>query len=129
MIDIENKQYTAVKNGIKDICSSIGTSINSSKPPDFPYLAFEQLDNPIHQRTISSGSNENHVQPMIQISVFSTKNKTECKNIMSKADEIMLNDGWTRTFGPRQIETNSSYYRIDARYQAIVDKNKKIFRM
>lgn len=129
MIDIENQQFTRVKNELGSLCKSYGTSLVSDKPPLFPYMAFVQRDNPIYQKTIDSGSNENHVQPMIQISVFSDKNKTECKNIIAAADRVMVDDGWIRIFGPQPIETSSSYFRMDARYQAVVDKNKKIYRI
>lgn len=128
MIDIENQQFTKVKTALGRLCKGYGTSLVSDKPASWPYMSFVQMDNPVYQRTIDSGSNENHVQPMIQISVYSKSNKTECKNVIAAADAVMINDGWVRIFGPQPIEVNSSYFRMDARYQAVVDKNKNIYR-
>ncbi len=129
MIDIENSQFTKVKVALGTLCKGYGTSTVSAVPAAWPYMSFVQMDNPTYQRTIDSGSSENHVQPMIQISVYSNSNKTECKTVMAAADAVMIDDGWTRIFGPQPIETNSSYFRMDARYQAVVDKNKNIFRI
>lgn len=128
MIDIENLQYTKVKNALGSLCKGYGTSLVTNTPSDWPYMSFVQMDNPVYRQTIDSGSNENHVQPMIQISVYSKSNKTECKNVIAAADAVMINDGWVRIFGPQPIDANSSYFRMDARYQAVVDKNKNIYR-
>lgn len=123
MIDIENALFTLVKNEIKDICPYSGTSEKNEAPSDFPYMLFVQKDNPPLKESRDSGSNENHVQPMIQIDVFSSASKQECKNIHSKIDDSMQSKGFERIFGAQPINTGSTYYRMVSRYQGIVRKN------
>ncbi len=123
MINIKNAMFTTLKNEIKDICPNLG-SVESDTPPNLPYIAFLQRDNAPFKGSADSGSKENHVQPMIQIDVYTSKtNDTmyHAETIADKADEIMQKYGWERIFGPQPIATN--YFRVTMRYQGVVRKN------
>lgn len=124
MIDIENYQYTRVKNGVLSLCPNSGTTEVQTTPPEFPYMSFVQKDNPMYRGSMDSDSKENHVNPMIQIDVYTmgTTQKTDCKKIMAKIDETMQADGWERTYGPQPIATGKDYYRMTMRYRGIVSK-------
>lgn len=120
MINIKNAMYTVLKNEIASICPNSGT-VEQETPPSFPYLSFIQKDNPSYKKTQDSGSKENHVQPMIQIDIYTTDSMYKCETIADKADAVMQSCGWERIFGPQPIK--SSYFRITMRYQGIVKKN------
>jgi hypothetical protein len=124
MIDIESAQFTNVKNAVvsKYPSCTCSTLDNSSSAPSFPYLEFVQKDNPIYAQSIDSGSKENHVQPMIQIDVFTNDTMLKAKQIMATTDNQMQADGWQRIFGPQPMSLISPY-RLTCRYQAIVKQN------
>lgn len=124
MINIKNSQYTRVKNAISSICQNSGTSEENDTPPKLPYLLFVQKDNPTHRQSQTFDSKENHVQPMVQIDVYTSKESDtmyNCEKIFELADNQMVADGWTRIFGP-QPQTKG-HNRLTARYQAIVKLN------
>ncbi len=124
MISIKNYQFTRVKTGISSICANCGTLSENEAPTALPYLSFTQKDNPTYRQTRDSGSNENHVQPMVQIEVYTSKTNStmyQCEQIFNKADEIMINDGWTRITGP--IPSSKTHHSLTARYQAVVGQN------
>lgn len=123
MINIKNSQFTRVKNSISTICPNSGTTEDNDTPPVFPYLSFIQKDNPTYRKTQDSGSNENHVQPMVQMIVYTSKeNDTmyHCEQIFEAADTVMIADGWTRIFGPQP--STKGYNSLTARYQAVIEK-------
>jgi len=117
IIDIEVAQFNKVKTGIASLCTNSGT-VEPQTPPSFPYLSFVMKDNPIYRRTSDSDKKENHVQPMIQIDVFSTTSMYNAKQIMKLVDAVMVGDGWERTF--LQPIQSVSPFRVTARYQAVV---------
>ena len=122
MISIETTLFNIVKDAVKSICPNYGT-VEQATPSSFPYMLFVQKDNPSYKGTQDSDSKENHVQPMIQIDIFSNKSMYECKTIIAKADDEMQKYGFERIFGAQPIPTGSTYYRITARYQGIVQQN------
>ncbi len=119
MIDIEALEYGRVKEAISSLCPNSGT-VDQSTTPKFPYLQFVQMDNPTYKPTQDSDSKENHVQPMIQIDVYSTASLYNAKQILKLADTQMQSDGWERTF--MQPLNLSSPYRYTARYRAVVEE-------
>ena len=126
MINIKNAQFTRVKTALSTMIKSSGTIEELPTSPDFPYLSFVQKDNPQYTRSQTFNSKENHVQPMIQLDVY-TANPSDtmykCEQIMDLADSIMIADGWGRIFGPQPTVKASSYNRLTARYQGIVKQN------
>lgn len=121
MIDVENALYTDVRNAINDICKSGTTEVNT--PSAFPYVSLVQKDNPTYEKTVTSGNNENHVKPMVQIDVYSDKSKAECKSICNTVDDVIRSDGFTRTMGYEPIVNGPNYWRFTARYTGVVSKN------
>lgn len=119
MIDIEVLQYNRVKDAISSLCPNSGT-VDQSGTPKFPYLQFVQMDNPTYKFTQDSDSKENHVNPMIQIDVYTTDSLYNAKQILKLADTQMQSDGWERTF--MQPLNLSSPFRYTARYTAVVEE-------
>jgi hypothetical protein len=123
MIDIEAAEFTKVKAAIVAAYSTCNcVTVSADTPTTFPTMLFSQKDDPVYKQSIDSGSKENHVQPMIQIDVFTTDTMLKAKQIMAVADTAMQADGWERTFGPQPLSLVSPF-RIVCRYQAIVKQN------
>lgn len=124
MIDIEYFEFGRVKTAVSTLCTTCGTT-DQSGTPVFPYLKFDQKDNPVYKQSIDSGSKENHVQPMIQLDVYMNNNdKLKSKQIMALADTQMRTDGFERVFGPQYLPTTTTgVICLTARYQVIIKQN------
>jgi hypothetical protein len=124
IIDIEYFEFNRVKTAVTSLCTNCGTT-DQTGTPKFPYLKFDQKDNPAYKPSIDSGSKENHVQPMIQIDVYmNNSDKYKAKQIMALADTQMQIDGFERIFGPQGLPTTTAgVICLTARYQAIIKQN------
>ena len=133
MIDIENEVFNRVATRVREQFPDIfmvGEYVSS--PSSFPAASLVEMDNAIREATIDSGSNENHVNVMYEVNVYSNKTtgkKSECKSILALIDEEMTAMGFVRsTLTPMPNEYDSTIYRMVARYRAAVSTNHKIFR-
>ena len=133
IIDIENAVFDAVTTAVRTKYPNIfitGEYVNS--PSSFPAVSLVEMDNSIRETTIDSGSNENHVNVMYEVNVYSNKTtgkKSECREILGLIDEEMLLMGFSRsTLTPVPNEYDSTIYRMVARYRAVVSSNNTIYR-
>lgn len=133
MIDIENQVFDRVAKRVREQFPNIfmtGEYVNS--PASFPAASVVEMDNSIRDATIDSGSNENHVNVMYEVNVYSNKTtgkKSECKAIMALLDNEMTAMGFVRsTLTPVPNEYDSTIYRMVARYRAAVSSNHTIYR-
>ena len=133
MIDIENDIFNilaqAVRSEYPDIFLS-GEYVKS--PPIFPCISLVEMENKVYRRTQSSGHIENHIEITYELNVYSNKTagkKAECKALTSFADGVLSSLGLTRTMlNPIPNLDDATIYRMTGRYQAIVSKDKIIFR-
>ena len=133
MIDIENQVFDRVA---KRICEQypnifmVGEYVKS--PSSFPAVSLMEMDNSSREDTVDSGSNENHVNVMYEVNVYSNKTtgkKSECKTIVALIDEEMAAMGFVRsTLTPVPNEYDSTIYRMVGRYRAAVSNDHKIYR-
>lgn len=133
MIDIENEVFDRVASRVREQFPDIfmtGEYVNS--PSSFPAVSLVEMDNSVREATIDSSSNENHVNVMYEVNVYSNKTtgkKSECKAIIALIDTEMTAMGFVRsTLTPVQNEYDSTIYRMVGRYRAAVSTNYKIFR-
>lgn len=133
MIDIENQVFDRVAKRVREQFPNIfmtGEYVNS--PASFPAASVVEMDNSIRETTIDSGSNENHVNVMYEVNVYSNKTtgkKSECKAIIALIDNEMTAMGFERiTLTPVPNEYDSTIYRMVARYRAAVSSNHTIYR-
>ena len=133
MIDIESAVFNAVATKVREVYPDIfmvGEYVKS--PPSFPAVSLMEMDNSTRIETIDSGSDENHVNVMYEVNVYSNKTvgkKSECKAIVALIDEEMLAMGFSRsTLTPVPNENDSTIYRMVGRYRAAVSYNNTIFR-
>lgn len=133
MIDIENEIYDHVSKLIREKRADVNmTGEYVRSPSSFPHLSLIEMSNTVFTSTQTSTEYENHVVVMYEANVYSNKTKgkkTECKDIISLLDDIMLSLGFTRTMlQPIPNMDDATIYRMTARYTAIVSKDKMIFR-
>lgn len=133
MIDIENQVFDRVATRVREQFPDIfmtGEYVNS--PPSFPAVSLVEMDNSVREATIDSGSNENHVNVMYEVNVYSNKTtgkKSECKAIIALIDTEMTAMGFVRsTLTPVQNEYDATIYRMVGRYRAAVSTDHKIYR-
>lgn len=133
MIDVENEIYSIVSKAVRSKYPKIYMAGEYIKvPPSFPCVSLIEADNQVYRNTRTTDSNENHVQVIYEVDVYSNKKtgrKSECKTILALIDTLMINLGFTRTIlTPVPNEEDATVYRMVARYRAIVSKEKIIYR-
>ena len=133
MIDIENVVFNTVAIRVREQFPNIymvGEYVKS--PPSFPVVSLVEMDNSTRTDTIDSGSNENHVNVMYEVNVYSNKTvgkKSECKEIIALIDKEMLALGFERNaLTPVPNMNDSTIYRMVGRYRATVSANHEIIR-
>ena len=133
MIDIENEVFNRVATRVREQFPDIfivGEYVKS--PSYFPAVSLMEMDNSVREDTVDSGSNENHVNVMYELNVYSNKTtgkKSECKAIVALIDQEMTAMGFVRsTLIPVPNEYDSTIYRMVGRYRAAVSSDHKIFR-
>ena len=133
MIDIENEVFNRVATRVREQFPDIfmvGEYVSS--PSSFPAASLVEMDNSIREATIDSGSNENHVNVMYEVNIYSNKTagkKSECKAILALIDTEMTAMGFVRsTLTPVPNEYDSTIYRMVGRYRAAVSSDHKIYR-
>lgn len=106
MIDHEFEVYTELKNAVLAKHPALAcSSIEQPTPPSFPFLAFEQYDNPVAMETYDG--TERFVAPKFRITVFCDGNdKVQAKAILADADAYMASVGFIRSFGPQKVATD-----------------------
>lgn len=133
MIDIENAVFNTVATKVREQYPDIymvGEYVKS--PSSFPAVSLVEMDNATRTDTIDSGSNENHVNVMYAVDVYSNKTtgkKSECKAIIALIDKEMLALGFARaTLTPVPNMNDSTIYRMVGRYRATVSAKHEIIR-
>jgi hypothetical protein len=133
MIDIESAVFNQVATRVREVYPDVfmaGEYVKS--PPSFPAVSLVEMENSTRVETIDSGSNENHVNVMYEVNVYSNKTvgkKSECKEIIALIDEEMLAMGFSRsTLTPVPNEYDSTIYRMVGRYRATVSSKHEIYR-
>lgn len=128
MIDIEPMVFETVKNAVSPVkCSP--TYQDRSKV--FPLVTVEEYDNSVYEKTQDSGNSENHARLLYEVNVYSnltSGKKAQAKELMKKVDEVMAKMGFVRSYcSPTPNLSDSTVYRITARYKAIADKEQNIY--
>ena len=133
MIDIETEIFNIVATKVREKFQNIymtGEYVKS--PPSFPCVSLVEADNQSYRNSRTTDSNENHVEVLYEVNVYSnlkTGKKAQCKSIIAFVDEQLSALGFTRTLlTPVPNEEDATIYRMVGRYRAIVSKNKVIYR-
>lgn len=133
MIDIENEIYSSIALLLR---TQYGNTFNVSSerlnaPSHFPCVSIVQENVESDSKTQDSNSNENCVNVMFEINVYSNKSKTkklQAKEIFALVNDKMIDLGFTRQMSSPMPNVDNSIYRILGRYIAKVDRTNKIYR-
>lgn len=133
MIDIENEVYSNVETAVRNVYPNIfmaGEYVLA--PASFPCVTLVEVMNSVYRASSTNEEIENHSLITYEVNVYSNKakgKKTQCKEIISLIDSEMSKMGFVRRF--MQSVPNiqdATIYRMFGRYQAVVNKNKTIYR-
>ena len=132
MIDIESEIFSLVATTLRSAYSDIYvTPEYVSQPPKFPAVFFVEMENSVYLPGRDSSGIENFANVMYQVDVYSNLNrgkKAQAREILAMIDVLMAVNGFTRTFmNPVQNMNDPTIYRITARYEAVVGKDKVIY--
>lgn len=133
MIDYEDDILAAVRQGLENAFPQ-GIPLYDQTiltPSEFPCVCVEEIDNYIYQRSIDSGSKENHAVLAYEVNVFSNRTydkRGQCKSIFAAVSDVLTGLGFTRlSMNPVNIN-DSTAYRLVGRFTAVISKNGKIAR-
>lgn len=130
MIDHEYKVYTELKTYMLEKYPALGmASMEQSAPPSFPFLSFEQKDNPIAMERYYGF--EQFVAPrFVMMSYADNNDKVLAKEILQAADDYMSSKGFIRTFGPQKVTNDlSNVCQMTTIYDGnLMDKNAVVYR-
>ena len=133
MIDIENDVFSEVAKKVREKFSNIFVTGEYVKSPSsFPCVSLVEIDNATFRNSQTTESQENHVAVSYEVNVYSNKTKgkkAECKEIIAFIDEVLMSLNFTRIMlEPVPNQNDATIYRMLGRYQAVVSRNKTIFR-
>ena len=132
MIDVQAELYTIGRKAVLEQYPEVELSSTLTlKPTKFPYVSIIEEDNAVFKRTSDSKRLENHARIMLQVDVYTTGNRKqqEARAIIGVIDETYGNIGLRRTMlSPTLNYNDTSVYRMTARYECIVSKDKEIYR-
>lgn len=141
MIDIENELITGFHNYLNTVQDDFIrtsklkiTTVFVDKTYTSPVIFFQEIDNHSYENTATENTQENHAQITYEVNVYnnSTRGTTGAKDttrwIMNLVDEYMLSKGFVRIMASFIPNISTNIHRMVARYQAVVSKDKTIYR-
>ncbi len=129
MIDIEKVIFTKVATALRSEYPGIqvyGEYVES--PEKFPFVSFVEDDNYIYERTSTEAENENHVNVVYTLNVYTnnaSNKKFVAKDIVAFVDNLLKDYNFDRTMMSQIPNVDRTVYRIVARYRAVVQKGIK----
>lgn len=141
MIDIENELITGFHNYLNAIQDDFIrtsklkiTTVFVDKTYTSPVIFFQEIDNHSYEKTATENTQENHAQITYEVNVYnnSPRGTTGAKDttrwLMNLVDEYMLSKGFVRIMASFIPNVSTNIHRMVARYQAVVSKDKTIYR-
>ena len=106
MADFEYFLFDGLKKAMSDTVAC--GSVDTDAPPTLPFLAFEQLSNPVATRYLDSSHAPRYYSPQFRVTVYTADHdKVTAKDLLEQADAYLLELGFFRTFGPQRVTTSS----------------------
>ena len=106
MADFEYLLFDGLKKAMAGACEC--GSVDSDTPPSLPFLAFEQLSNPVERRYLDSGKRPAYHSPQFRVTAYTKDNdKVSAKALLEQADMYLFEYGFIRTFGPQRVTSTS----------------------
>lgn len=129
MIDIEADVFNRVFDSVSPVVpAGCFKSEFVPNPSKFPFATLMEIDNLTSRRHRSSSMTEDYAVVTYEANVYDTS-KNGCRTVMNALDNAMVNLGFMRItsqFVPNLAD--QTLFRYTARYQAVTDPNKVIYR-
>ena len=126
MIDIESMVFDYVYNQLHESYPSVNISAGYDEHNAiFPTVVIRQTNSQPYRETATDPCAENHTRLTYEVEVFSDKANTgrsECKQLIIAADDIMQSIKFRRIHLNRPINVDRTIWRQYARYEVIVGK-------
>lgn len=132
MIDVESTIFDRVADAFDAVYpngSRYGEQTTS--PPKFPCLTLEQVDSSTYQLSLDDASMEHNAWITFEANVYSNKTrgaKAECKKIMQLVDSQMQALNFIRLFCTPAKNADKKYFRLTARYRAVISDTYMLHR-
>lgn len=127
MIDVSNVVLRIVKEAVTaQFPDCYFTTSNPDSVTKNRVISMTELDNYTYRGSLDDRGVEHHANVPFQFDVYSNNTngkKEEAKAMMNLLDEALTSNRFTRTMCKPTPNIDRSYYRITARYEAIVAKD------
>ena len=132
MINIEPQIFTKVYDAVKaaypdcDVKSELDLEPTAERA-----VMVEEIGNYSNQQTATSMEMENHAVVDYEVNVLSSKavgRKSEAKAILSIIDDVLLGLNFQRLSTMPASLSDSTRYRLVARYTVVVSKDEILYR-
>ena len=130
MIDVEADVFRTITAALPS--GTVCRSSYQNAPRKFPLVTVEEIGNATQSRFEDSSGDENVSVVSYEVNVFSNAEgakKKQAKGILSAVDTAMQSLGFERvSCQPTPNLADATIFRITARYRALIDKNKIVYR-
>ena len=132
MIDIEATVFNQVAAAFDEAYpngSRYGEQTTS--PPRFPCLTLEQVDNYTYEGSLDASKSEHDAWVLFEVNVYSnltSRAKQQCKAVMQLVDQQLQSLNFVRLFCNPGKNADKKYFRMTARYRAVVSENYIMYR-
>lgn len=130
MIDIESLVFDTVYNAMQTSHPEVNVTAGYDESmATYPTLIVRQTNNQPYRDSATDDCSENHARVTFEIEVYSDKKttgRTECKEILADADEIMQSMKFRRIHLNRPLNVDRTLWRQYARYEVIVAKGREV---
>ena len=130
MIDVSNIVLRVVKERVlSEFPDCYFTTSNPESVTQSRVVSMTELDNRTYDRSLDDENKEHHAIVSFQFDAYSNNTagkREEAKEIINLVDEAMLGMSFKRTMCQPTPNIDRSYYRITARYEAIVSEGYEV---
>lgn len=129
MADFEYQIYDGLEKAMAGAVEC--GSVDSDTPPSLPFLAFEQLSNPVSVKHLDSGMLPKYYSPQFRVTVYTSDNdKVTAKDLLEQADTYLLGLGFIRTFGPQRVtSTDRNILKMISLYEGnLISRDGKVYK-
>ena len=129
MADYEYQLFHGLKTALagKAECGSV----DSDAPPSLPFVAFEQLSNPVAAKYLDSRPAPRYYAPQFRVTAYtSDNNKVFAKELLELADAFLLGFGFIRTFGPQRVtSTDRNVLKMISLYEGnLISQDGRVYK-
>lgn len=132
MIDVESAIFSQVASAF-DAAYPNGSRYGeqTTSPPRFPCLTLEQVDSYTYERSLDASPVEHNAWLVFEVNVYSnlmSGAKQQCKAIMQLVDTELQKLNFVRMFCTPGKNADKKYFRMTARYRAVVSEDYRMYR-